>query len=149
MKQTVSAWAVVVPFCVAFGSTVIGAAPTGTGSPEHAGRPVSLTEADRISYKAGPSPLDSPAQEITLKEGSLDLPPAPQAFPLSGEWQLIVGETDKPFTPDAWAKAMKAPVPGSVHRLWTTIETPAVQPGKKALSATPDKGENRNSDPKP
>jgi beta-mannosidase len=88
--------------------------PFAEGAPPP-GKVVSLNEADRLSYKAGPFPLESPAQEITLKDGAPDLPPLPPVFSLSGEWQLIYGEQAEPFTPGAWTNAIKAPVPGSVH----------------------------------
>jgi hypothetical protein len=37
------------------------------------GKLISMSEADRLSYKAGPSPLDSSAQGITLNVGWLDI----------------------------------------------------------------------------
>jgi beta-mannosidase len=76
---------------------------------------VSKSELDRASFKAGPSPLDSPAQAVSLKAGSLKLPGLAPVCSLDGEWQLAEGTNLEERLAGVWAEAMKAPVPGSVH----------------------------------
>ena len=69
----------------------------------------SLDEIDRDSYRAGPSPFDSPATEISLQiteETPLTVAPA---FSLEGLWRLVEGDTAD------WSKSIEAAVPGSVH----------------------------------
>lgn len=76
---------------------------------------VSLSERDRISYQAGPSPLDSPAETVALKQDAEALPPRATTTSLDGDWELLEGGSDNQRLSDDWSKAMPAPVPGSVH----------------------------------
>jgi beta-mannosidase len=87
---------------------------------------LSLSERDRISYRAGRSPLDSPAETIALQEGSIALPDKAAAMSLDGDWQLMAtsleddwpmigGNTAEQRVSGEWSKTMAAPVPGSVH----------------------------------
>lgn len=76
---------------------------------------LSLSQADRASYKAGPSPLDSPAQTIALRQGPLEIPAPFPAFSLDGEWQMVEGGSDEERLSTPWTNPFKAPVPGSVH----------------------------------
>ena len=69
----------------------------------------SLSEIDRESYKAGPSPLDSKAETISLHSGVVSLPVEMPAVPLNGPWQLVAGAKAD------WEKPITAIVPGSVH----------------------------------
>ena len=76
---------------------------------------VSLSELDRVSYKAGPSPMDSAAQAISLRNGAIELPAEFPSFSLDGTWQLLEGGTADERLAGSWTNAMAAPVPGSVH----------------------------------
>jgi len=69
----------------------------------------SLDEIERAGYKAGPSPLDSPAQVVWLHAGAAAIPVLAPAFSFDGQWQLVEGATPN------WDKPIAAMVPGSVH----------------------------------
>ncbi len=75
----------------------------------------SKNELDRASYGAGPSPLDSPAQRIDLREGPVPVPSAPPVYSLDGEWELVQAKDLEDRLAGAWDGSMPAPVPGSVH----------------------------------
>jgi beta-mannosidase len=76
---------------------------------------VSLSEQDRAGFKAGPAPMDSPAESVALSEGRIELPAKTGTMLLDGEWQLLEGgAADRRLSGD-WSKAVAAPVPGSVH----------------------------------
>ena len=100
----------------------------------------SLNDWDRISFRPGPAPMDSPANEIQLVRGDASLPPGPVVLSLDGEWQMAEGgaeadrmpQPDKPgavylygartqvpfgkvLEPNEWPDAIPATVPGSVH----------------------------------
>jgi len=78
-------------------------------NPIQLSRANSLNEIDRARYKAGPSPLDSPAKMVSLRVGAASIPGVAVDFSLDGQWQLTEG-----VTADA-NKQMMATVPGSVH----------------------------------
>jgi beta-mannosidase len=75
----------------------------------------SLSDADRASYKAGPSPLTSKAVVVPLKEGNVETPPVAPLFSLDGQWQLIEGGTAATRLASDWVRPIPAVVPGSVH----------------------------------
>jgi beta-mannosidase len=76
---------------------------------------VSLDELDRKSYKAGPSPLDTPARKVRLNEGALGFPPGAARLSLDGDWQMAEGGTPEQRLAGNWSDAIAAQVPGSVH----------------------------------
>jgi beta-mannosidase len=80
-----------------------------------AGQWPSMSDSDSVRYKAGDSPLVSPALEITLEKGSASIPAVSKPYSLDGEWQLLEGSNLEVNAESAWDKAIKAPVPGSVH----------------------------------
>ena len=89
---------------------------SANGNPmSEGGSGTSKSDLDRASFKAGPSPLDSPARPVSLQAGSLKLPGLFPVCSLDGEWQLVEGGTPEERLTGAWTNAMKAPVPGSVH----------------------------------
>jgi len=69
----------------------------------------SLDDIERIGYQAGPSPLDSKAQVVSLKAGTTAIPAVSSTFSLDGKWQLVEGATPEAKNP------ITAAVPGSVH----------------------------------
>ena len=71
----------------------------------------SLDELDRISYKAGPSPLEKQGEPLKARGGSNEQVKMPGTISLSGEWQLVEANGDKP----EWSRGVNAKVPGSVH----------------------------------
>src|SRR3984957_8518576 len=82
----------------------------------------SLDEIERASYKAGPSPLGSPAQVVSLHAGAAVIPALAPALSLDGQWQLVEGATANwdqwQLVEGAtvnWDKPITAMVPGSVH----------------------------------
>jgi beta-mannosidase len=76
---------------------------------------LSLSERDRISYRAGRSPLDSPVEAIALQEGSVSLPAKALSMSLDGDWQLVEGGSEEQRLSGEWNKTIAAHVPGSVH----------------------------------
>jgi len=50
-----------------------------------------MDELDRHSYKAGPSPLDSRAESVSLKKGTLAHPRGAPAISLDGDWEMAEG----------------------------------------------------------
>ena len=75
----------------------------------------SLNDADRVSFNAGPSPMDSDAKTISLSKDTLKLPASARVFSLDGEWQMVEGGSLDERLKGDWTNAIKAPVPGSVH----------------------------------
>lgn len=76
---------------------------------------ISMDELDRESFKAGPSPLDSEALEIGLKEGEGSHPEGAVALLLDGLWQMAEGGDPGQRLSGEWGDAIQARVPGSVH----------------------------------
>ena len=77
--------------------------------------PKSLDEIDRASFKAGPSPMDSPAQEIVLQEGAAEHPAGVTELSLDGAWEMAEGGEATGRLADKWLDAIPAAIPGSVH----------------------------------
>ncbi|MFZ4776201.1 MAG: LamG-like jellyroll fold domain-containing protein [Terrimicrobiaceae bacterium] len=75
----------------------------------------SLDEIDRESFKAGPSPLDSPAEDVVLSEGSAELPSGATVVSLDGKWQMAEGGEATTRLEGEWQDSIPAEVPGSVH----------------------------------
>jgi hypothetical protein len=75
----------------------------------------SLDDIDCESYKAGPSPLDSKAEEVPLEEGAMETPAAAPPVSLDGPWQLVEGGAAETRLRGDWNRPMAAVVPGSVH----------------------------------
>jgi beta-mannosidase len=78
-------------------------------------RYLSMSETDRASYHAGPSPLDSPAETVPMQPGRIETPTLPPAVSLDGEWQLAEGGADSQRLTHDWDKPIPATVPGSIH----------------------------------
>lgn len=76
---------------------------------------ISLSEADRASYKAGPAPWDSTAVGVKLEEGKADLPEVAPSVSLDGAWQLVEGGTEEERLNAPWDQPIECAVPGSVH----------------------------------
>ena len=85
---------------------------SGTNTPIQV---LSLSQLDRASYKAGPAPMDSEPTLISLEKSASEAPSAQPVFSLDGEWQLLEDGTEQERLTGSWEKAIKAPVPGSVH----------------------------------
>lgn len=76
---------------------------------------VSLNEIDRRSFDAGPSPLDTPATEVSLSPGRGDLSAQRPALLLDGTWQMVTGGSETERLSGDWNEAIPAQVPGSIH----------------------------------
>lgn len=76
-----------------------------------------MSKTDRVGFNAGPGPLDSPAQTISLCKGSLEMPAAAPVYSLDGEWQMktLEGDVAEEWLMGPWDNPVEAPVPGSVH----------------------------------
>lgn len=84
---------------------------------------ISMDESDRITFKAGPAPMDATPEEISLKSGKIPQPHGPEIVSLDGIWQMAEeGDQQARLTTD-WEDSISATVPGSVH-------TALVQAGK-------------------
>ncbi len=104
----------------AVGERVPDLSPFGNDGRIHPLRPVSMDELDREEFKPGPSPLDGPADEITLeplRDAATDRSVADVApLALDGVWELAENGTEEERVRAAhWPDAFPANVPGSVH----------------------------------
>lgn len=84
--------------------------PTTTEQP-----PLSLDTIDRASYNLGPSPLDSPAEAVSLAQGRAQHPEGAAVVSLDGMWQMAIGGTLHSRVHEPWGDAIPAAVPGSIH----------------------------------
>jgi beta-mannosidase len=75
----------------------------------------SLDELDRESFRAGPSPMDSPFEEVALRSGTADHPPGATVLSLDGAWQMAEEGEQAARLSGAWGDAIPAEVPGSIH----------------------------------
>jgi beta-mannosidase len=76
---------------------------------------LSLSEADRVSYKAGPAPWDSQAEVVPLAVGAVELPRVASPVILDGPWELVEGGAAEERLSSKWDRPLPAVVPGSVH----------------------------------
>jgi beta-mannosidase len=76
----------------------------------------SLDEVEAGEFKAGPSPLETPAERVRLSvvSGPRTLTPEPRTL-LSGTWQMACEGAEKARLSGVWSDAIPAQVPGSVH----------------------------------
>jgi beta-mannosidase len=78
-------------------------------------RRLALDDFDRAGYRAGPTPFEGSSTNIQLKAGVAVQPEAMPAFSLDGDWGIATGGQDQRRLSSAWADAIPARVPGSVH----------------------------------
>lgn len=76
---------------------------------------VSLDDLDRAIFNAGPSPLASTAQSVTLTNGAVTQPAGAVILSLDGQWQMAEQGLDAQRLSGVWLDAIPATVPGSVH----------------------------------
>lgn len=76
---------------------------------------MSIDEADRISFNAGPAPFDSPAEKIILSPGKTDQPTGAEVLVLDGTWKMAEDGNLVERLAGCWPDAIDAQVPGSVH----------------------------------
>jgi len=76
---------------------------------------MSLDAIDRESFRAGPAPLDTPAEEIALEEGTWEIGPGRPSLSLDGDWEMAPGGDEAARLSGDWPDAIPARVPGSVH----------------------------------
>jgi len=74
----------------------------------------SMDEIDRLSFKAGPAPLDLPAQAISLLPGAAVHPAPVMSVTLGPDWRMADGGT-RDERLGQWSDGIPATVPGSVH----------------------------------
>jgi beta-mannosidase len=75
----------------------------------------SMDEIDRVSYGAGPAPMDSRATTITLRPGEADHPAGTAVLVLDGTWLMAEAGAERARLTGDWPDAIPAQVPGSVH----------------------------------
>ena len=75
----------------------------------------SMDELDRKSFHAGAAPMDSPADLVSLAEGTLEQPAGPVVLSLDGPWEMAAGGQQAQRLSGPWSDAVAATVPGSVH----------------------------------
>jgi beta-mannosidase len=75
----------------------------------------SLDSIDAREFGIGPTPIDSPAQEVKLEPGSARLPAGPVTLDLDGVWEMADGGDEAQRLAGPWPDAIPAVVPGSVH----------------------------------
>lgn len=76
---------------------------------------ISQDESDRRSFKAGPTPFEIPAREITLQPGRAEHPNSPACIFLDGTWEMAENGGPLERVAKLWPDAIPAQVPGSVH----------------------------------
>ncbi|MEK0316687.1 glycoside hydrolase family 2 protein [Cohnella sp. 56] len=83
----------------------------------HRQSPVSLDAVERRRFAPGPSPFDRPARQVELRtaEAAFALAEAPPAIVLDGAWELAQDGDPATRLSGAWADAIPARVPGSIH----------------------------------
>jgi len=75
----------------------------------------SLDDVDRESYRAGPPPVDSPAEQVILSRETMLHAGAPPLLSLDGDWRMAEAGQDSDRLGSEWVDAIPARVPGSVH----------------------------------
>jgi beta-mannosidase len=75
----------------------------------------SMDEIDRISFDAGPAPMDSRATPTALRAGAAEHPAGAPVATLDGAWQMAEGGAESARLAGQWRDAIPAQVPGSVH----------------------------------
>ena len=75
----------------------------------------SLDEFERREYRAGPTPLDLPAQKVDLIPGGADHVEGAAVLSLDGQWQMTEGGDEASRLTERWPEIILADVPGSVH----------------------------------
>ncbi len=76
---------------------------------------VSMDQLDNESFKAGPSPMSSEAQDVALKSGKSDHPEGAAVLALDGVWKMAEGGDEANRLSGEWNDQIDAKVPGSVH----------------------------------
>jgi beta-mannosidase len=74
----------------------------------------SMDEIDRLSFKAGPAPLDLPAQTVVLLPGAAQHPEPVKSVTIGPDWRMADGGA-RDERLKTWSDGIPATVPGSVH----------------------------------
>ncbi len=76
---------------------------------------LSMDESERITFKAGPAPMDATPQVIDLTPGKASQAHAPEMLSLDGEWIMAEEGDPQERLSSEWKDTIPAMVPGSVH----------------------------------
>jgi beta-mannosidase len=76
---------------------------------------ISMDDLDRESYHAGPSPMSTEGERISLTAGAAIHPDPPSMVSLDGQWRMAEGGSQEQRLSGDWSDSIPADVPGSVH----------------------------------